>query len=788
LYLLNDMKLVIVESPAKAKTIEKYLKEIDKSGDFVVRASVGHVRDLPKSNKKAIDIPAGFVPHYEVVPAKMEVIAELRELAHKAKEVILATDPDREGEAIAWHIKEELGLKKPDRIVFHEITKEAIAEALANPRKIDEDLRQAQEARRVLDRLVGYDLSGLIWKKVRYGLSAGRVQSPALRILMEREREIRAFIPQTFYVVKADTETKKKEGLLLTANRDLGDKADATRVIALVTKEGLEISGVTETEAKRSTRAPFTTSTLQQTASSRLGFSPANTMRIAQKLYEAGHITYMRTDSTNLGKPAQAAILAHIEKKFGKNYVDPHVFTAKSKNAQEAHEAIRPTHVEKESLGTTPEQKRLYELIWARTVASQMTDAKILRTKITAKTKTNIDAYEKAHVESHSGEDEVQETESTSDFVTYTLTFGEKASAEAKDFFFTANGSRVMFDGWLKADPAARGEDIELPEVKEGETLKINDVTADEKQTTPPQRYTEAGLIKELEKRGIGRPSTYASIMRTLETRGYTVKEGRSLIPTDTGDVVSTFLEDNFPTYISDTFTAEMEDELDDIAQGKREYVKTLKDFYTPFLKEVKIKDKEAGKLTDLGPTPAEFLCPICGSAMVYKLSRQGKFMSCSRFPDCMGARTEVGEVISNDPAKPLGTHPETGENIYVLSGRFGPYVQLGEMPEGKGKTKKAKPKRASIPKEVDPATVTVAQAAHYLSLPRTLGQHPETGLDIVANVGRFGPYIAHNTKPKADFRSLKTDSPYDITFERALEILKEEKKRRGFRAKPKAE
>ncbi len=782
------MKLVIVESPAKAKTIERYLKEADAAGDFVVRASVGHVRDLPKSNKKAIDIEGGFVPHYEVVPGKQEVISELKALAKKADEVILATDPDREGEAIAWHIQDELGLKKPERIVFHEITKEAIQEALEHPRLIDENLRQAQEARRVLDRLVGYDLSGLIWKKVRYGLSAGRVQSPALRILMEREREIRKFVPQTFYVVSADTETKKKEGLVLTANRELGDKEDADKIIDLVKKEGLTVAGVTETEAKRSTRAPFTTSTLQQAASSRLGFSPANTMRIAQKLYEAGHITYMRTDSTNLGKPAQAAIIKHIEKKYGENYAAAHVFTAKSKNAQEAHEAIRPTHVEKESLGTTPEQKRLYELIWARTVASQMADAKVLRTRITAKTDTNVVAYEKAHVESHTGEDEIQETEDQSDFVTYSLEFGQEKKKDGAEFIFVANGSRVMFDGWLKADPAARGEDVELPEVKEGEALHVKDVHADEKQTTPPQRYTEAGLIKELEKRGIGRPSTYASIMRTLEDRGYVNKEGRALIPTDTGDVVSTFLEDNFPTYISDTFTAEMEDKLDDIAEGKREYAKTLKEFYTPFLKEVKIKDKEAGKITDLGPAPKEFPCPVCGAPMVFKLSRQGKFMSCSRFPDCIGARTETGEVISNDPAKPIGMHPETGLPIYVLSGRFGPYVQMGEMPTGKGSSKKPKPKRASIPKEKDPTTLTVDEAVHYLALPRTLGQHPDTGIDIVANVGRFGPYIAHLTKPKADFRSIKQESPYDITFERALEILKEEKKPRGFRRKAKTE
>lgn len=740
------MKLVIVESPAKAKTIEKYLKEIDSSGDFLVRASVGHVRDLPKSNKKAIDIEAGFVPHYEVVPGKQKVIHELRELSQKADEVILATDPDREGEAIAWHIKEELELKKPERIVFNEITKEAIAEALENPRAIDENLRLAQEARRVLDRLVGYDLSGLIWKKVRYGLSAGRVQSPALRILMEREREIRAFVPETFYVITTATKTPKKEDLVLTCAEEPRDRQVADKIIDAVKKDGLTVSDVSETEAKRAARPPFTTSTLQQAASSRLGYSPSNTMRIAQKLYEAGHITYMRTDSLNLGAAARASIVATVEKKFGKEYAQSRAFATKSKNAQEAHEAIRPTHVEKESAGTTPEQKKLYGLIWARAVASQMADAKILRTKIEAVTKD------------------------------------KKVPA------FAATGSRVIFDGWLKADPAARGEDVELPQVKPADILDVKEVSAEEKQTTPPPRYTEAGLIKELEKRGIGRPSTYASIMRTLDARGYVVKEGRSLMPTDTGDVVSTFLEANFPTYISDTFTAEMEDELDQIAAGEREYVKTLKDFYGPFLKEVKIKDKEAGKLTNIGDAPKEFACPTCGKPMVFKLSRQGKFMSCITFPDCTGARTAEGEVISNEPAKPIGTHPDSGENIYVLDGRFGPYVQQGEMPEGKGKSKKAKPRRSSVPKEKNPLEVTLEEALIYLSLPRTLGKHPDTGEDVVANVGRFGPYIAHHTKPKADFRSLKKDDVYEIELDRALEILKEEKKRRGFARKGKKE
>ncbi len=750
------MKLVIVESPAKAKTIEKYLSELSEEGhlpagrqDFVVRASVGHVRDLPKSNKQAIDIPAGFVPHYEVVAGKVQVLSDLKALAKKATEVLLATDPDREGEAIAWHIKEELKLKKPDRIVFHEITKEAIEEALAHPRQIDENLRYAQEARRVLDRLVGYDLSGLIWKKVRYGLSAGRVQSPALRIIMEREREIRAFVAETFYVISAQTETQQGDALLLTCTEEPRDKKETDRIIVAVKKDGLAVADVAESEMKRATRAPFTTSTLQQTASSRLGFSPANTMRIAQKLYEAGHITYMRTDSTNLGAPARAAMLALVEKKFGKEYAAPHTFATKSKNAQEAHEAIRPTHIEKESLGSTPEQKKLYELIWRRTIASQMADAKLLKTKITARVpRLNL-------VEPQG------------------LTLGNIPD-------FAANGSRVLFEGWLRADPAARGEDVELPQVKPAEVLDVKEVSAEEKQTQPPGRYSEAGLIRELEKRGIGRPSTYASIMKTLGDRGYVEKEGRSLKPTDTGDVVSTFLEANFAEYISDTFTAEMEDELDDIAQGKREYIKTLKDFYTPFHKDVQARDREVGKITDLGATPAEFLCPVCGSTMVYKLSRQGKFMSCATFPQCTGARTEEGEVISNEPAKPIGAHPESGEPIYVLSGRFGPFVQLGETPTGKGSKSKNKPRRASVPKGKDPASVSVEEAAVYLSLPRVLGAHPDTGEKITASIGRFGPFVVH----QKDFRSLKTDDVYNIELPRALEIFAEPKKKRGFAKK----
>ena len=629
-------KLVIVESPAKAKTIEKYL-----GGDFFVRASVGHIRDLPKSNKDAVDIEAGFVPKYQIVKEKIKIIDELHEAAESADEVILATDPDREGEAIAWHLAETIGLKNPKRIVFHEITERAVQEALANPRLIDEELVRAQEARRVLDRLFGYDLSGLIWKKVRYGLSAGRVQSPALRIVMEREREIRAFIPEKFWVVSADVHTEKKEQFTVICTEEPKEEGEAERIYKAAQEKDWKVISVEETEAKRAPRAPFTTSTLQQTASTRFGFSPSRTMQIAQKLYEAGHITYMRTDSTNLGKDAVTALLDVIKSEFGEGYVEARVFKTKSKSAQEAHEAVRPTDAKRRSLGSTDEQKKLYALIRARALASQMTDAKILRTKILA-------TVQKGGIPD-----------------------------------FAANGSRVVYDGWLAADPDARGEDVELPKVRGDDALKLVEAHIEGKETQPPARYSEAGLVKELEKRGIGRPSTYASTIRTLETRGYVEKQGRTLIPTATGDVVSTFIEANFGDYISDTFTAEMDDELDEIAEGKRGYEKTLKDFYTAFHKAVKGKEK-IPKITSMGDAPQEFPCPICAGPMEYKLSKNGRFMSCKKFPACLGARKEDGSEIA--PPKEIGEPcPECKDGKLIeREGRFGRFIACSNYPKCK--------------------------------------------------------------------------------------------------------
>ncbi len=628
-------KLVIVESPAKIKTLSKYL-----GPDYIIEASIGHIRDLPKSNKQAIDIANGFKPFYVISPDKEKVVQHLKMLSKKVDQVILSTDPDREGEAIAWHIAEAIGLKKPIRVTFNEITEEAVLEAMKHPGKIDMKMKTAQEARRVLDRLFGYDLSGLIWKKVRYGLSAGRVQSPALRILMEREREIRAFVPEKYWVITATVKNKDKKEFILFCSEEPRDKKLVEKILKAGQKENWTVSDVKETKAKRNPRAPFRTSTLQQTASSRLGFSPSRTMQVAQKLYEAGLITYMRTDSTNLSKQAQGQLSKFIKKEFGEKYYAPKNYGKQSKGAQEAHEAIRPTNINKLTAGKNSDQKRLYDLIRRRTVSSQMAPAEVLRTKIIVK----LD--------------------------------------DEKIPFFFINGSRVLFDGWLKADPASRRDDVELPKVEVGEKLKFIRIEKEEKETSPPPRYSEAGLVKELEKRGIGRPSTYAPIIRTLKDRGYVEKEGSQLKPTDTGDVVSTFLEKYFAKYISDEFTAEMETDLDEIAEGKREYVQTLKEFYEPFTKDIK-KKEDIPKLTDLEKADAKYKCPECGGPMTIKLGKNGKFMSCSKFPKCKGARTIEGKIMEG-PKELKEKCPKCDKPLVLREGRFGKFISCSGYPKCK--------------------------------------------------------------------------------------------------------
>jgi DNA topoisomerase-1 len=461
-------------------------------------------------------------------------------------------------------------------------------------------------------------------------------------------------------------------------------------------------------------------------------------MQAAQKLYENGHITYMRTDSISLSVEAFAKLSNTVKSEFGEEHYQARTFKSSSKNTQEAHEAIRPTNPDVALAGKDDDQSRLYELIRARSLAALMKPAEMLRTKI---------------------------------IVSF--------SDQYPNFF--VNGSQLKYPGWLLADPSARRDDVELPNVSSNEILDLGELKSEAKQTQPPRRYSDAGLIKELEKRGIGRPSTYASIIKTIVDRGYVDKEGKSLRPTPTGMVVSDFLETNFMEYISDDFTADLEDQLDDIALGKRTYPEVLKSFYTPFTASVADK-KDIEKLTDLGTAPAEFPCPECQSGMVMKLGRNGVFMSCDRFPDCKGARSESGEVIGDDTV--VGIDPESGVEVLLKDGPYGPYVQIGEVDDEINGKKNKKPKRASVPAEYNLDELTLSDALHWLALPRLLGTHPETTKNIVANVGRFGPYISHETKPKADFRSLKEDDPYTITLERALEILSQPKQRRGFKKK----
>ncbi len=753
------MKLVIVESPSKAKTIEKYLGK-----DYRVKSSIGHIRDLPKSNKNAIDIEGGFIPHYVISPDKRKLIDNLVKEAKKAELVILATDPDREGEAIAWHLKEVIQEKLKgekinfQRVSFHEITESVVKEAMQKAREIDLKLKEAQEARRVLDRLFGYGLSGLIWKKVRYGLSAGRVQSPALRILMEREREIRKFKAKAYYILEGQFKNTTGEVFTLQCSQDFSSLEEALNIIHEAEQSTWYIQDIKESQSTRKAKAPFTTSSLQQAASSQLSFSPSRTMRAAQKLYQTGHISYMRTDSTQLSDTAIKEIARFIQKKFGGDYLELKQYKTKSKNAQEAHEAIRPTKFDDKIYGSTEDEKRLYQLIKERTIASQMKSAKLKRKKLIA-------------------------------------------GIKEKDNFpsFVAHGVELIFPGWLAMDTRSRGEDVELPPVSKGEEISLITLNNTEKFTTPPHRYTEAGLIKELEQRGIGRPSTYASIIRTLVERAYVTREGRTLFPTDTGDVVSSFLEKYFEKYISDSFTAEMEDHLDKIAQGTDKYEKVLADFWYPFARELEAKEN-IPKLTNLGKAEEQYRCPKCGGDMVYKLGKTGKFISCAKYPDCDGALTLEGKEIG--VGLPLGKDPKSGKNVYLLEGRFGPYVQLGESveipkltkyPKGHKKTaaekekikqekearEKAKsmpkPRRASIPKNMDPKEITLEKALHLLALPRELGKHPETGEMIIANTGRFGPYVGYGR----EFRSIKKSTgldPYTISFEEALKILSEEK------------
>lgn len=595
------MNLVIVESPAKGKTIEKYLGK-----GYKVQASFGHVRDLPKRDL-GVDIEKNFKPKYIVPPKAKKVISNLKTLAKKSDIIYLATDYDREGEAIAWHIKEALGKdlakKEFKRITFHEITKNAILEAVKNPRSLDDDLIDAQQARRVLDRLVGYKLSPFLWKKVMKGLSAGRVQSVATRLIVEREREIKKFAPQEYWSIIAillDSGVELEASLIKWKSKKLDkleikNKEEADKILALLEGAVYKIESVESKEVQKHPYPPFTTSTLQQEASKKLHFSAKKTMKVAQDLYEAGHITYMRTDSMNLASEAVAAARQLIEG-FGKDYLpaSPKFYKTKSKGAQEAHEAIRPTDVgvgADDLVKMQSDHQRLYRLIWQRMVASQMNSARVKQLRIDIK---------------------------------------------ANDGLFRATGSQLLFDGFLKVWPS-QFKEKSLPSVKEGQELDLKELKSNQHFTEPPPRYSEATLVKALEEHGIGRPSTYAPTLSTIQSRGYVHLDSRRFHADEIGEIVTDVLVEHFPQIIDIDFTRDLEKDLDSIADGKREWVKVIGDFYEPFADNLEKKEKSVEKKKVEEAT--DELCPECSKSLVIKLGRFGKFYACTGFPDCRYTR-----------------------------------------------------------------------------------------------------------------------------------------------------
>jgi len=711
--------LVIVESPAKAKTIEGYL-----GSDYIVKSSFGHVRDLPKDDK-AIDIKNNFKPHYEITDDKKDVVSQLKKLVKEAEIVWLATDDDREGEAISWHLKEALNLKDENikRIVFREITKNAILNAIKNPRTIDMDLVNAQQARRILDRLVGFELSPVLWKKVKMGLSAGRVQSVAVRLIVEREREIDGFVPKSSYKVSALFDLEKGKSLQAELSSSMEKEGAARSFLERCINATFSIKNIEKKPAKKSPAAPFTTSTLQQEASRKLYFSVAQTMTLAQRLYEAGKITYMRTDSTSLSQDALNNAKGTIEQNYGKQYSNTRQYKTKSESAQEAHEAIRPTDFSVSSAGTERNEQRLYELIWKRAIASQMADAQIERTIATIAIKPTQNVPE--------------------EFL--------NANGDLKEQL-TATGEVIKFDGFLKVYLESSDDEDEeskgmLPPINIGQVLDLNQMKATQRFSRPSARYTEASLVKKLEELGIGRPSTYAPTISTIQKRGYVEKEDREgkprtykylllqkneisekneietvgtekskLFPTDIATIVNDFLVQHFPDVIDYSFTATVEKEFDEIASGKREWVEMIDDFYNGFHK--KVEDSQEVKRTDLATS------------------------------------------------RTIGVHPDTGENIYTRLGKFGPFVQIGETDDEK------KPLYASLKKGQRMENISLEDALELFKLPREIGLYEDKPMK--AAIGRFGPYIQHNSK----FYSLaKTDDPYDVNAERGIEIIEAKRK-----------
>ena len=695
--------LVIVESPAKAKTIEKFLGK-----DYKVASSFGHIVDLP-SKELGVDVEGDFKPKYVIPSDKKKLVKELKEMAAKAEMVWLASDEDREGEAIAWHLFESLGLTedKTKRIVFHEITKSAILKAIANPRTIDYNLVNAQQARRVLDRLVGYEISPVLWRKVKGGLSAGRVQSVSVRLIVEREREIQHFNPVASYRVDAEfvTAQGKKFKAKLPQNFESSEAANA--FLNKNINAEYEIASLTKKPAKKSPAAPFTTSTLQQEASRKLYFSVSKTMTLAQRLYEAGLITYMRTDSVNLSEEAKKAAKDAISNAFGEAYSQPRNYKGKSKGAQEAHEAIRPTDMSRHAVDIDRDQARLYELIWKRTIASQMSDAQLERTQV-------------------------------------------KISANTHQEQFNANGEMIKFDGFLKVylegtDNDEEEQDGMLPALSEGDKLSNNYITATQRFTRPPYRYTEASLVKKLEELGIGRPSTYAPTISTIQNRNYvekgtvdgnerkyeqiTLKEGQvkskelsemvgsdkgKLVPTDIGMIVNDFLVDHFDNIVDYNFTAKVEEDFDHIADGDEKWTEMMRDFYKSFHPQVKDVAENAER--------------------------------------------ESGERI-------LGTHPESGKTVLVRLGKFGPMAQIG-APDDEEK------QFASLRPDQQLTTITLEETLDLFKLPKDLGEYE--GVEVQVSNGRYGPYIRYGKQ----FISLPAGKdPLDVDMDDAIQLIEAKKK-----------
>jgi DNA topoisomerase-1 len=771
------MNIVIVESPAKAKTVNKYLGK-----DYCVLASYGHVRDLPSKNGSVLP-DNDFEMHWDVDPKSAKRLNEIAKAVKGADKLILATDPDREGEAISWHVLQVLDRKKllgkipVERVVFNAVTKEAVLDAIRHPRGIDEPLVDAYLARRALDYLVGFTLSPVLWRKLPGARSAGRVQSVALRLVCDRELEIERFRAQEYWSITADLATAKNEPVqarLVSADGkklekfDIPNCEEAERLKAALEGGTFKVGSVESKSQRRNPAAPFTTSTLQQEASRKLGLSPRQTMQLAQRLYEGvdlggeteGLITYMRTDGVQIVPEALSAIRKLVSGFYGDRYVpsSPRQYETKAKNAQEAHEAIRPTDFSKapDAIGRylDPEALRLYKLIWQRTLASQASSAEIERTTI------NI----------------------------------EVAGKDGKTYGVRANGSVIRFDGFLKiyeegVDDAV-GEDGALPALSEGQNLDPQNIEAKQHFTEPPPRYSEATLIKTMEELGIGRPSTYASTLNVLREREYVRVDKKRLIPEDKGRLVTAFLESFFKRYIEYDFTADLEEKLDLISNGELQWKDVLRDFWRDFIGAVDdIGELRIAQVLDalndlLGPhvfpdtgeggDPRA--CPSCSEGQLsLKVGKFGAFVGCSNYPDCRYTRklADTDDKAALAEGKVLGIDPESGFEVSVRTGRFGPYIQLGEADGDE------KPKRASIPKGTDPEAIRLERALALLSLPREIGIHPENGMPITAGYGRYGPYVQCDGK----YASLSTpDEVFEVGANRAITLLAEKASKRSPR------